>query len=73
MSTTPTAAETAASETTIDLTDLASRVDQRYAERFSEAHILDWLRTSGGSLAEQIMKREAAQLIERYAAQLAKS
>lgn len=71
MTTTPTASETDSSGTTIDLTDLSSRVDERYAQRFTEAHILEWLRTSGGSLAEQIMKREAAQLIERYAAELA--
>lgn len=70
MATTP-IADTDGSATTIDLTDLASRVDERYASRFSEAHVLEWLRTSGGSLAEQIMKREAANLIERYAAQLA--
>lgn len=69
MTTTPTA-ETDGSATTIDLTDLGSRVDERYAERFSEAHVLEWLRTSGGSLAEQIMKREAAHIIERYASQL---
>lgn len=49
----------------IDLTDLDALLDARHAERFDEAHIVDWLRTSGGTLAERIMKAAAADLIER--------
>lgn len=56
---------------TIDLTGLTARLDERYAERFSEDHVIEWLRTSGGTLADQIMKRAAADLIERYAARAA--
>ena len=54
--------------TEIDLTDLSARLEHRHAERFSEEHVVDWLRTSGGTLAEQIMKRAAAEAIERYRA-----
>lgn len=49
----------------IDLTDLDAFVESRHARRFDEAHILEWLRTSGGTLAERIMKSAAADLIER--------
>ena len=52
--------------TQIDLTDLSAHLEHRHAERFSEEHVIDWLRTSGGPLAEQIMKRAAADAIERY-------
>lgn len=52
----------------IDLTDLSAHLEHRHAERFSEDHVIDWLRTSGGPLAEQIMKRAAADAIERYRA-----
>lgn len=34
------------------------------AAPFSTAHVLRWLRTSGGSLYERSMKRAAAQLLE---------
>jgi hypothetical protein len=48
----------------IDLTDLDELVESRHARRFDEAHIVEWLRTSGGTLAERIMKTAAADLIE---------
>lgn len=51
----------------IDLTDpvaLDELLESRYARRFPEEHIVEWLRTSGGTLAERIMKKAAADLIE---------
>ena len=51
----------------IDLTDPAALdelLESRHARRFPEAHIVEWLRTSGGTLAERIMKAAAADLIE---------
>jgi hypothetical protein len=61
MSSTPVA------ELDIDLTDPAALdelLDSRHARRFSEEHIVEWLRSSGGPLAERIMKKAAADLIE---------
>ncbi len=49
----------------IDLTKLDELVESRHARRFSDDHIVEWLRTSGGTLAERIMKTAAADLIER--------
>lgn len=48
----------------IDLTMLDELVESRHAHRFSDDHIVEWLRTSGGTLAERIMKTAAADLIE---------
>lgn len=51
----------------IDLTDpaaLAELLDSRHARRFPEEHIVEWLRSSGGTLAERMMKAAAADLIE---------
>lgn len=48
----------------LDLTKLDELVDARHARRFSDEHIVEWLRTSGGTLAERIMKTAAADLIE---------
>ena len=49
----------------LDLTDLDGILEDRHARRFDEEHILDWLRTSGGTLTERVMKSAAADLIER--------
>lgn len=69
MTMTPTGSTAAVTdEACVDLTDLSLLLDRRHAMRFSEAHIVEWLRSSGGTLAEQIMKRAAADAIERYAA-----
>jgi hypothetical protein len=51
----------------IDLTKLDELLESRHARRFDEAHIVDWLRRSGGSLTERQMKSAAADLIERLA------
>ena len=69
MPTTPTMPETTdeVHDLEIDLTDPAALdelLDTRHARRFSEEHIVDWLRSSGGTLAERIMKKAAADLIE---------
>lgn len=48
----------------IDLAHLDELVETRHALRFSDEHIVEWLRTSGGTLAERIMKTAAADLIE---------
>lgn len=51
----------------IDLTDpvaLEELLDSEHARRFSEEHIVEWLRTSGGTLTERIMKTMAADLID---------
>jgi hypothetical protein len=47
----------------LDLTDLDALLESRHAQRFTEAHVVEWLRTSGGSLTERIMKCAAADLI----------
>ena len=52
----------------IDLRDpaiLDALLEARHARRFPEEHIVEWLRASGGTLAERIMKAAAADLIER--------
>lgn len=68
MPTTPTPmSSTPVAELDIDLTDPAALdelLDSRHARRFSEEHIVEWLRSSGGPLAERIMKKAAADLIE---------
>src|SRR3546814_12002720 len=51
----------------IDLTDpvaLDELLASRHARRFSEEHIVDWLRSSGGTLAERITSNEAAEPLE---------
>lgn len=48
----------------LDLRDLDALVESRHARRFNDEHIVDWLRSSGGTLAERIMKQAAADLIE---------
>ena len=58
----------------IDLTDptaLDELLDARHARLFGQDHILEWLRSSGGTLAERIMKQAAADLIEQQRAPLA--
>lgn len=58
----------------IDLTDptaLDELLDARHASLFGPDHIVEWLRTSGGTLAERIMKQAAADLIEQRHAPLA--
>lgn len=52
----------------LDLTDLDELLESRHARRFDEERILEWLRTSGGSLTERVMKSAAADLIERQRA-----
>lgn len=68
MPTTPTTTpSTPVADLDIDLTDpvaLDELLASRHARRFSEEHIVEWLRTSGGTLAERIMKKAAADLIE---------
>ena len=55
----------------IDLTDRTDRefldalMEERHERRFSEAHIVEWLRSSGGPLADRLMKHLAADAIER--------
>ncbi len=49
---------------TLDLTKLDELVESRHARRFTDDHIVEWLRSSGGTLAERIMKKAAADLIE---------
>ena len=48
----------------LDLTDLPTLLESRRAQRFDQEHVLEWLRTSGGSLTEREMKSAAADLIE---------
>ena len=68
MTMTPTATPAAVTDAVdIDLTDLSVHLDRRHAMRFNEQHVVEWLRSSGGTLTEQIMKRAAADTIERYA------
>lgn len=58
----------------IDLRDpvaLHDLLDSRHAHRFPEEHIVEWLRASGGTLAERIMKAAAADLIEHKSAPVA--
>lgn len=53
----------------IDLTDpdlLDALLDERHARRFDEPHLIEWLRSSGGSLTERLMKNLAADALERY-------
>lgn len=67
-STTPTAHD--ATVDVIDLTDpefLHALMEERHARRFDEAHIVDWLRTSGGSLTDRLMKNLAADALEQRA------
>lgn len=55
----------------IDLTDpdaLDELLESRHARLFGADHIVEWLRTSGGTLAERIMKQAAADLIEQQRA-----
>ncbi len=58
MPTTPTTTpSTPVADLDIDLTDpvaLDELLASRHARRFSEEHIVEWLRTSGGTLAERI-------------------
>lgn len=52
----------------IDLTDrefLDALMKERHERRFSEEHIVEWLRSSGGPLADRLMKHLAADAIER--------
>lgn len=49
----------------LDLTELDDLLDDRHARRFDQAHIVAWLRTSGGTLTERVMKAAAADLLER--------
>jgi hypothetical protein len=49
----------------LDLTNLDELLEARHAQRFGEANIVEWLRTSGGSLTERVMKSVAADLIEQ--------
>jgi len=54
----------------IDLTDpafLAALMDERHARRFDDDHLIAWLRTSGGSLTDRLMKNLAADALERRA------
>lgn len=73
MPTTPTSVpeSTEDHDVEIDLTDpvaLHELLEARHARRFPEEHIVEWLRASGGTLAERIMKAAAADLIERKGA-----
>ena len=55
-------------ELEIDLTDpefLDALMTERHERRFSEEHIVEWLRSSGGTLADRLMKHLAADAIER--------
>lgn len=49
----------------LDLTNLPALLESRHERRFDEDHILDWLRTSGGTLTERVMKSAAADLLEQ--------
>ncbi|MCO8129377.1 hypothetical protein NHL50_19410 [Acidimicrobiia bacterium EGI L10123] len=49
----------------LDLTDLDGLLEDRHARRFDQAHIVAWLRSSGGTLTERVMKSAAADLLER--------
>lgn len=76
MPTTPTSApeSTEDHDVEIDLTDpvaLHELLESRHARLFPEEHIVEWLRASGGTLAERIMKAAAADLIERKGASAA--
>lgn len=53
----------------LDLTDLPELLESRHAQRFDEEHIVEWLRSSGGTLTERVMKAAAADLIERRRAE----
>jgi len=65
-------ASTAQTDDVIDLTDpvfLDALMRERHARRFDQAHIVDWLRTSGGSLTDRLMKNLAADALERCGAE----
>jgi len=49
----------------LDLTDLDDLLEDRHARRFDQAHIVAWLRSSGGTLTERVMKAAAADLLDR--------
>jgi len=52
----------------VDLTDpvfLAALMRERHERRFDQDHIVEWLRSSGGPLADRIMKNLAADALER--------
>lgn len=71
MPTIPTIPASSEDDLEIDLTDptaLDELLDARHASLFGEDHIVDWLRSSGGTLAERIMKQAAADLIEQQRA-----
>jgi hypothetical protein len=56
----------------IDLTDpefLDALLEERHTRRFDEPHLIDWLRSSGGSLTDRLMKNLAADALERYRTQ----
>lgn len=48
----------------IDLTECMPPGDT--AETYTPERVVDWLRTSGGSLGERAMKCAAAEMIEAY-------
>jgi hypothetical protein len=55
-------------EDVIDLTDpalLNALMEERHARRFSDEQVVAWLRSSGGSLTDRLMKQLAADAIER--------
>lgn len=55
-------------EDVLDLTDrefLDALMKERHERRFTEEHIVEWLRSSGGPLADRLMKHLAADAIER--------
>lgn len=71
MPTIPTIPASSEDDLEIDLTDptaLDELLDARHASLFGEDHIVEWLRSSGGTLAERIMKQAAADLIEQQRA-----
>jgi hypothetical protein len=71
MPTIPTIPASSEDDLEIDLTDptaLDELLDARHASLFGQEHIVEWLRSSGGTLAERIMKQAAADLIEQQSA-----
>lgn len=60
----PTTPAPTSDDVEIDLRDLDELLESRHARRFDEAHVIEWLRTSGGSLTERAMKSAAADLLE---------
>jgi len=64
----PTNAASHEADEVIDLTDpvfLEALMRERHARRFDQDHIVEWLRSSGGPLADRIMKNLAADALER--------